>query len=74
MCVTQTGGMDGLELRFRETAVRAGFVPWQLEGPDPKADAEASNMAKAKDMPTFCTTCEAAALCGIFKTGGNAHF
>lgn len=66
MCVTLTGGMDGLERRFREATVRAGFVPWQLEGPE--VDAEASNMVKVKAMPTFCTTCEGAALCGIVKT------
>lgn len=72
MCVTLTAGMDGLERRFREATVQVGFVPWQLEGPE--VDAESSNMIKAKDMPASCTTCEAAALCGIIKTAEDALF
>lgn len=72
MCVTLTGGMDGLERCFRETTVRTGFVPSQLEGLE--VDEEATNMVKAKYTPTFCTTCEAAALCGIIKTGEDALF
>ena len=95
MCVALIGGMEGLNSSFRESAVRAGFELWFLDGPEVEMasriehlDAlviitdkvshrvkdEAINIAKAKCIPAFCTTCEGAALCGHpHKLNGSVY-